>query len=122
VTVDRWHKAAGLDGEKVLRCVCRAGRHWGDGVTERLVWHVVKRYAAKLCLTGMAPRDLHRSCAKLCHAGRGDLDEIHFLLEHVSVQTTERYLGCKQRICGAVNVRSASNRSEASLERDGDYA
>jgi site-specific recombinase XerD len=26
-----------------------------------------------------------------------------FLLGHVSIQTTERYLGCKQRIQGAVN-------------------
>jgi len=30
-------------------------------------------------------------------------DQIQFLLCHVSVQTTERYLGCKQRIRGAVN-------------------
>ena len=28
-----------------------------------------------------------------------------FLLRHVSVQTTERYLGCKQRIRSAVNDR-----------------
>ena len=30
------------------------------------------------------------------------MDQIQFLLGHVSVQTTERYLGCKQRIRGAV--------------------
>jgi site-specific recombinase XerD len=35
----------------------------------------------------------------------GELDQIQFLLGHVSVQTTERYLGCKQRICNAVNDR-----------------
>ena len=35
----------------------------------------------------------------------GDRDQIQFLLGHVSVQTTERYLGCKQRIRGAVNDR-----------------
>jgi hypothetical protein len=28
-----------------------------------------------------------------------------FLLGHVSIQTTERYLGCKQRIRSAVNER-----------------
>jgi hypothetical protein len=28
-----------------------------------------------------------------------------FLLGHVSVQTTERYLGCKQRLKNAVNDR-----------------
>ncbi len=47
--------------------------------------------------------DLRRSCAKLCHRSGGELEQIQFLLGHVSVQTTERYLGCKQRIHGAVN-------------------
>jgi hypothetical protein len=40
--------AAGLSGGRVFRCVCRAGKHRGQGVTERLVWHAVKQYAAKL--------------------------------------------------------------------------
>lgn len=34
-----------------------------------------------------------------------NLEQIQFLLGHVSVQTTERYLGCKQRIRNAVNDR-----------------
>jgi integrase len=46
-----------------------------------------------------------RSYAKLCHSAGGELEQIQFLLGHVSVQTTERYLGCKQRISGAVNDR-----------------
>jgi integrase len=37
------------------------------------------------------------------HSAGGELEQIQFLLGHVSVQTTERYLGCKQRIQGAVN-------------------
>jgi hypothetical protein len=32
---------------RVFRCVCRAGKTWGDGVTERVVWHVVKDCAKK---------------------------------------------------------------------------
>ena len=102
-TVDTWATGAGLSEGQVFRCVCRAGKHWGDGVTERLVWHVVKQYAAQLGFTGLAPHDLRRSCAKLCHSAGGELDQIQFVLGHVSVQTTERYLGCKQRIRGAVN-------------------
>lgn len=61
------------------------GKHWGDGVSERVVWHVVKQYARKLGLTQLAPHDLKRSCAKLCHASGGELDQIQFLLGHVSV-------------------------------------
>ena len=102
-TLDLWATAAGLSGGRLFRCVGRAGKHWGDGVTERVVWHIVKQYAAKLGFTGLAPHDLRRLCAKLCHSSCGELDQIQFLLGHVSVQTTERYLGCKQRIRGAVN-------------------
>jgi hypothetical protein len=36
----------------------------------------------------------------------GELEQIQFLLGHVSVQTTtERYLGCKQKVRCAVNDR-----------------
>jgi integrase len=53
----------------------------------------------------LAPHDLRRSCARLCRAAGGELEQIQFLLGHVSVQTTERYLGCTQRIAAAVNDR-----------------
>jgi site-specific recombinase XerD len=102
-TIDVWVATAGIKTGRLFRCVCRAGKSWGDGVTERVVWHVVKQYARKFGLAQLAPHDLRRSCAKLCHASGGELDQIQFLLGHVSVQTTERYLGCKQRIRGAVN-------------------
>jgi integrase len=49
--------------------------------------------------------DLRRSCARLCRAAGGELEQIQFLLGHISVQTTERYLGCTQRISSAVNDR-----------------
>ena len=38
-----------------------------------------------------------RNIAPQCHLAGGELEQIQFLLGHVSVQTTERYLGCKQR-------------------------
>jgi hypothetical protein len=37
--------------------------------------------------------------------GRRELEPIQFLLGHASVQTTERYLGCKQRIRQGVSDR-----------------
>jgi len=69
------------------------------------VWHVVKEFAARIGVTKLAPHDLRRSCARLCRAAGGELEQIQFLLGHVSVQTTERYLGCTQRISSAVNDR-----------------
>jgi site-specific recombinase XerC len=36
-TVDDWVAAAELESDKLFRCVCRAGKRWGEGVTERLV-------------------------------------------------------------------------------------
>jgi site-specific recombinase XerD len=35
----------------------------------------------------------------------GELDQIQFLLGHVSIQPTERYLWCKQKLRQAVNDR-----------------
>jgi integrase len=46
---------------------------------------------------------LPTTCARLCHISGGELEQIQFLLGHVSVQTTERYLGCKQKLRHAVN-------------------
>src|SRR3954452_8682697 len=79
------------------------GKAWGEGLTEKAVWHVVREYARKAGIERLAPHDLRRTCARLCHAAGGELEQIQFLLGHVSIQTTERYLGCKQRIRSAVN-------------------
>jgi site-specific recombinase XerD len=103
--LDDWFTAAQITTGKLFRCVCRSGKAWGDCMTEKVVWHVVKAYAKKLELPKLAPHDLRRSCARFCHAAGGELEQIQFLLGHSSVQTTERYLGCKQRFREAVNDR-----------------
>lgn len=103
--LDDWTRAAGISAGSLFRRVSSAGRVWGEAVTEKLVWHVVKEFAAKIGVSKLAPHDLRRSCARLCRAAGGELEQIQFLLGHVSVQTTERYLGCTQRISSAVNDR-----------------
>ncbi|HME00748.1 MAG TPA: tyrosine-type recombinase/integrase [Terriglobia bacterium] len=102
-TIDDWLAATRITTGRMSRCGCRAGKAWGDGMTERVVWHVVKQYAAKLGLARIAPHDLRRSCVRLCHVAGGEMEQIQFLLGHVSVQTTEKYLGSQQRLHGAVN-------------------
>ncbi|MFZ0978245.1 MAG: tyrosine-type recombinase/integrase [Candidatus Acidiferrales bacterium] len=101
--IDDWLRAARLTEGRVFRRVCRTGMTWGTEMTEKVVWHVVKQYAGQLGISKLAPHDLRRSCARLCHSAGGELEQIQFLLGHVSVQTTEKYLGCKQRFREAVN-------------------
>ena len=54
-------------------------------------------------IENLAPQDLRRTCARLCHLAGGELEQIQFLLAHASVQTTGSYLGCKQKLRHAVN-------------------
>jgi site-specific recombinase XerD len=75
---------------------------WDDG---KAVWHIVKESANSIGVSKLAPHDLRRTCARLCHASGEELEQIQFVLGHVSVQTTDIYLGCKQRIRSAVNDR-----------------
>lgn len=103
--LDDWLAAAAIDRGKLFRRVNRVGTVWGDGMTVKAVWHIVKESAKTIGVANLAPHDLRRTCARLCHASGGELEQIQFLLGHVSVQTTERYLGCKQRIRSAVNDR-----------------
>ena len=101
--IDAWMTAAPITEGRVFRCVSRAGTVWGNEITEKVIWHVVKDYAARAGIPKLSPHDCRRTCARLCHAAGGELEQIQFLLGHVSVETTERYLGCKQRLRLAVN-------------------
>src|SRR5437899_10026847 len=74
--------------------------------------HVAKKFVAKrglivlVSLPSTAPffwLVASRTCARLCHVAEGELDQTQFLLGHISVQTTQKYLGCKQKLRVAVN-------------------
>jgi site-specific recombinase XerD len=103
--IDCWMAASKIRSGRLFRCVSKSGSIWGTGITEKVVWIVVREFARRASLAKLAPHDLRRTCAKLCHEAGGELEQIQFLLGHVSVQTTEHYLGCKQRLREAVNDR-----------------
>ena len=103
--MDEWTQAWGTASGCLFRAINKSGMVWGKGVTEKVVWYVVRNFAKSLGIEQIAPHDLRRSCARLCHVVGGELEQIQFLLGHVSVQTTERYLGSKQKIRDAVNDR-----------------
>jgi site-specific recombinase XerD len=101
--MDCWTVAAKVTVGRIFRCVNKTGAVWGEGITEKVIWCVVKEFATKAHIGNLAPHDLRRTCARLCHVAGGELEQIQFLLGHVSVQTTEKYLGCKQKLRVAVN-------------------
>ena len=103
--VDDWTSASGITTGRIFRAIHRTGGVWGTGVTPKVIWEVVKTAAARAAIETLAPHDLRRTCARLCHVAGGELEQIQFLLGHVSVETTERYLGSKQKLRHAVNDR-----------------
>jgi len=68
------------------------------------VLDLVADYGATIDVN-VKPHDARRTCAKLCRATGGELEQIQLLLGHASVQTTERYLGTKQDLTNAPNDR-----------------
>ena len=74
-------------------------------MTPKVLWEIVNEAAERAGIDKLAPHYLRRTCARHCHLAGGELAQIQFLLGHVSVQTTERYLGCKQKLRNAVNDR-----------------
>jgi integrase len=101
--IDAWTTSAGLTTGILFRAISKAGRIWGNGFTPKVIWSVVKEAAANSGLSSLAQHDLRRTCARLCDQASGELEQIQFLLGHVSIETTERYPGCKQRFRDAVN-------------------
>jgi integrase len=103
--VDAWLRHFGVSEGKVFRRVSKVGKRQDAGVTANVVWYAVKRCVRQAGIANLAPHDLRRTCARLCNDCSGELEQIRFLLGHASVQTTERYIGSKQKLQDAVNDR-----------------
>jgi site-specific recombinase XerD len=101
--IDAWTSAAGVMDGHLFRPVNRGDQVRGLRMSEKVVWQLLQPYAVTAGLAGIAPHDLRRSCAKMCRAAGGELEQIQLLLGHSSVQTTERYLGTKQDLAHAPN-------------------
>src|SRR5579862_5707348 len=96
VAIDAWTGPAVVGGGHVFRPLNRTGLVTGERLGEKVVWQMLRAQAADLGIPGIAPHDLRRTCAKLCRAAGGELEQIQLLLGHASVPTTERYLGTRQ--------------------------
>jgi site-specific recombinase XerD len=103
VAIDAWTIPAALSEGHIFRAVIRGDRICGERLGEKVVWQMLRQYAAEVGVPGIAPHDARRTCARLCRAAGGELEQIQMLLGHASVQTTERYLGTKQDLVHAPN-------------------
>jgi site-specific recombinase XerD len=58
--VDAWVSAASLKEGRLFRCVSRTGSVWGNGITEKVIWHVVKAAASAAGIPKLSPHDCRR--------------------------------------------------------------
>jgi site-specific recombinase XerD len=56
--LEDWLAAAAIDRGKLFRRVNKVGRAWGDGMTVKTVWHIVKESAKSIGVAKLAPHDL----------------------------------------------------------------
>ncbi|HWZ34138.1 MAG TPA: hypothetical protein VNX18_22525 [Bryobacteraceae bacterium] len=77
-----WRSPAGVAARHVFRPVNRAGAVTGEHLGEKVVWHMLRQYAAEVGVPGIAPHDLRRTCSKLCRAAGAELEQIQLLLLH----------------------------------------
>jgi site-specific recombinase XerD len=101
--LDQWVEAENLTSGRLFCRVHKMGKPWGEQLIEKAIWHVVREYAVKAGVDKLAPMTCAGRVLGSATQPEANWSKIQFLLVHVSIQTTERYLGCKQRIQGAVN-------------------
>jgi len=77
-TIDNWSSAAGIGEGRLFRAIRKNGALWGSGVTQNVVWYVVKDCAKRAGIEKLAPHDLRRSCARMCHMAGGEIEQIKF--------------------------------------------
>ena len=58
-----WLAAAGIDRGKLFRRVNKVGKAWGEGMTVKAVWHIVKESAKSIGVAKLPPHDLRRYAA-----------------------------------------------------------
>jgi len=77
---EAWTSAAGVTDGHVFRAVERGDRVRATALSEKVVWQLLQQYAVAIGAPGIAPHDLRRTCAKMCRAAGGELEQIQLLL------------------------------------------
>ena len=59
--VDAWTDAVDITHGPVFRAINKAGRVWGDGMSPKVLWDVVRAAAGRAGIEKLAPHDLRRT-------------------------------------------------------------
>jgi len=102
--LSQWLSSAGIDRGPILRAVSRQGEIASDRLSPQTVFNIVKQYGKRIGVA-VRPDDLRRTCAKLCHPGDGELDQMRALLGHSSLAATERFLCCRENVATVARER-----------------
>lgn len=101
---EKWMEASGITDGALFRSIDIEGPGMGNRHDPKgAVGDCDSRRLTSRDIPRLARHNLRRTCARLCHLAGGELDQIQHLPGHVSIQTTEQYLGCKQELHYAVN-------------------
>lgn len=125
VAIDEWATLAGIDSGRVFLPIHKSGEPIKEGklqtvkkgkragtdyrvggeMTPQAIRDIIKQYGAAIGFPELAAHDLRRTWSKLARKGGGDLKQISLSLGHLSVKTTERYLGEEQDLTDAPGDR-----------------
>jgi integrase len=61
--LDAWTEASGIKDDCLFRAINKSGKIWGQGMTPKVLWEIVKRAADAAGIDKLAPHDLRRTCA-----------------------------------------------------------
>ncbi|MGC1648578.1 MAG: site-specific integrase [Candidatus Sulfotelmatobacter sp.] len=61
--LDQWIRAARVTEGRIFRGVAKAGKVWGSGVSQNVVWYVVRSCCRRAGLERIAPHHLRRYAA-----------------------------------------------------------
>ena len=90
-----WTAAAGISEGRLLRSMNRHGRITAASISPQAILALVREYGARMGMKLQA-HDARRTCAKLCRAAGGDLEQIQLLLQ--GALSAENKVGIKLNV------------------------
>jgi integrase len=116
--IDARTDASGITTGVLLRSINKVGESAEPASAPKVIWGVVKQKTKSCEIPSLAPHDLRRSCAPLCHQAGGELEQIQFCWDTYRCKRQSDNLGRKQRFRNAVNGSDRAGTRAAGISLD----